>query len=242
MQGHRVLKSSVPGCALSLLMLAGCASAHVAPLQAVGGGAGGQAARPAPPPVILVADFELDAAEVHSEPGLIPHPVLGRGLVGGRLRAQSACAANDAAGCAQEVRELIATALVEDLHKAGLNAQRLAPGETLPAGGWLVRGVFTDVDTGNRLRRAVVGFGSGATQMQLVLAIDDLSSGTPRPLYQTDAGASSGKAPGGIVLMNPAMMAARFVMSRKDVDKNARKLAQQVSDAVAARAKGAAPG
>ena len=241
MPGHRVLRSSALSCALTLLMLAGCASAHVAPLQAVGGGAPGQpAARPVPPPVILVADFELEAADVHSEPGLIPHPVLGR--VGGRLRGQSACAANDAAGCAQEVRELLATSLVEDLQKAGLNARRLAPGETLPAGGWLVRGVFTDVDTGNRLRRAVVGFGSGATQMQLVLAIDDLSSGAPRPLYQTDAEASSGRAPGGIVLMNPAMMAARFVMSRKDVDKNAKKLAQQVSDTVAARAKGTAAG
>jgi hypothetical protein len=36
--------------------------------------------------------------------------------------------------------------------------------------------------------------------------------------------------------MNPAALGLRFVMSRDDVDKSAKKLAQQVSDALVAQA------
>jgi hypothetical protein len=124
---------------------------------------------------------------------------------------------------------------VDDLRKAGLSALRATPGAPVPRQGWLVRGLFTDLDTGNRLRRAVIGFGQGATQIQLLLAVDDLSHGAPRPFYSADASASSGQAPGALVLMNPALMGLRFVMSRDDLEKSAQKLAQQVSDAIVAQ-------
>lgn len=210
-----------------LLYLTACASAKVTETAATP-----VSPAAAPPSIILVDDFELDSVNVRSEPGLIPRPhLLGRLLPG-----RSACNGDDPDGCAAELRELISSTLVEDLRKKGLNAVRANPAEPLPAAGWLVRGVFTDVDTGNRVRRAVIGFGSGATQLQLVLGIDDLSHGVPQPMYQADASASSGKAPGGVVLLNPVAMGARFVMARKDVDKSAKKLAEQVADAIAARA------
>lgn len=211
----------------ALLYLTACASAKVTETAAT-------AAPPAatPPAIIVVYDFELDSVNVRSEPGLIPRPH----LLGKLLPGRSACNSDDPDACAAELRELISSTLVEDLRKKGLNAVRANPAEPLPAAGWLVRGVFTDVDTGNRVRRAVIGFGSGATQMQLVLGIDDLSHGVPQPMYQADASASSGKAPGGVVLLNPVAMGARFVMARKDVDKSAKKLAAQVADTIAARA------
>jgi Domain of unknown function (DUF4410) len=214
-----------------LVYLAGCASARVTQV------AGTPAAAPAaPPPVIVVYDFELDSLDVRSQPGLIPRPhVLGRFVPG-----HSACNDDDPDGCAAELRELIAKSLVDDLRKKGLNAVRGGPAQPLPAAGWLVRGVFTDVDTGNQLRRAVLGMGSGATQVQLVLGIDDLARGVPQPIYQADANASSGKAPGGLITLNPAAMGARFVMARKDTDKSVKKLAAEVADSIATRA-GVAP-
>jgi hypothetical protein len=226
-------------CCLALLgglasQLGGCASARVTPLAPVNAAA---AAPVAPPPVIVVYDFELDAANVHSEPGLLPHPLARAPIVGGLLHGRSACkSGGDPGACAAEIQELIADSLVKDLRKAGLTAMRGTPGAELPQQGWLVRGVFTDVDTGNQLRRAVIGFGQGATQMQLMLAIDDLSRGVPQALYSAGGSASSGSAPGAVVLMNPAAMGVRFVMSRDDLDKSAKKLAQEVSDTIAARA------
>jgi hypothetical protein len=212
-----------------LLYLAACASAKVTETSATPAAPSGP-----PPSLIVVDDFELDSVNVRSEPGLLPQRphLLGRLLPG-----HSACnGGDDPDACAAELRELISTTLVEDLRKKGLNAVRGNPAEPLPSAGWLVRGVFTDVDTGNRLRRSVIGFGSGAAQMQLVLGIDDLSHGVPQPMYQADASASTGKAPGGVVLLNPVAMGARFVMSRKDVDKSAKKLAGEVADTIAARA------
>lgn len=210
-----------------LLYLGACASAKVTETTATPPAPSGP-----PPSLIVVYDFELDSVNVRSEPGLVPRPH----LLGKLLPGRSACNNNDPDGCAAELRELISSTLVEDLRKKGLNAVRGNQAEPLPSAGWLVRGVFTDVDTGNRVRRAVIGFGSGATQMQLVLGIDDLSHGVPQPMYQADASASSGKAPGGVVLLNPVAMGARFVMARKDVDKSAKKLAGEVADAIAARA------
>jgi hypothetical protein len=212
--------------------LLGCATATVTHPQDAAV-AGAPVARPA---IVLVRDFELDAAEIRSEPGLVPHPILGHTMVGGLLHGTSACSSDEAAGCAHELRELIASSLVSDLNRAGLNAQRIGATDPLPARGWLVRGVFTDVDSGNRLHRAVIGFGSGATQMQLVLSIDDVAQGVPKPLYKADASATSGNAPGAAVLLNPIAMGARFVMSRDDLDKSAKKLAEQVSAEIARRA------
>jgi hypothetical protein len=48
-------------------------------------------------------------------------------------------------------------------------------------GGWLVRGVFTEVNKGNQLRRAAIGFGAGETNLQVIVAGDNLAGSAPRP-------------------------------------------------------------
>jgi hypothetical protein len=49
--------------------------------------------------------------------------------------------------------------------------------------------VFAQVGEGNHLRRAVIGFGAGETELQVMVAIDDLSQGAPEPFYELDASA-----------------------------------------------------
>ncbi len=71
----------------------------------------------------------------------------------------------------------MASSLLKDLTKAGFSALRLQPGATVPPEGWLVRGVFTQVQEGNHLQRALIGFGEGATDVQVVTKVDDLSQG-----------------------------------------------------------------
>jgi hypothetical protein len=46
-----------------------------------------------------------------------------------------------------------------------------------------VQGVFTEVDEGNRLKRAGIGFGKGATSMALQIAISDLAGSNPRAAF-----------------------------------------------------------
>src|SRR5215475_12986923 len=60
---------------------------------------------------------------------------------------------------------MMAASITEALNEDGVPAQRLSAGAPQPTSGWLVRGVVTELDEGNQLRRAMVGFGTGASEL-----------------------------------------------------------------------------
>jgi len=207
-----------------LALLTACGSAKVTNTNAM-------AAPASAPAVVYVADFDLDASAVQqSGPGSLINRVrpgiIGSGPLGVARTPQQQ---------ARDLVDLMANSIVDDLHKDGIAAERLAPGMPLPAAGWLVRGVFLDVDAGNRLRRAAIGFGTGATNLQVVSSVDQLSASAPQPLYTVDTSAQSGKLPGAAVTLNPYMAAARFVMAGKDLDRNAKDTADKIADQVRTR-------
>jgi Domain of unknown function (DUF4410) len=219
-----------------LLIVAGIMAAT---LSACGGArvSGATATGPAAvaPTAVYVTDFDLDATDVQQSGvagviNRIPRPgLIGSGPLGiGRTPQQQA----------RDVVDTMASALVEDLRHDGLNAERLPPGAPLPSSGWLVRGAFLQVDAGNRLRRAVIGFGAGATELQVATAVDQLGAGLPQPLYTVDTSAQSGRLPGAAVALNPYAAAARFVIAGSDLTRNvkatAAKIADQVKERVAA--------
>ncbi|WP_243658356.1 DUF4410 domain-containing protein [Paraburkholderia sp. BL9I2N2] len=139
---------------LQCTVIAGCLSA-VAAVSA----AADSAPFAAPVPIVYVADFDLDVANVTPDSGpgqrarrlrgLLPS---GPGPMGQDKNPQDH---------AKHIVDEMADALTDDLKKAGVDARRSAPGQPLPAVGWQVRGVFLSVDDGNRLRRAMVGFRRG---------------------------------------------------------------------------------
>lgn len=184
------------------------------------------------PAVIYVADFDVGAATVHQS-GIagvirgIPRPgLIGSGpLSVGRTPEQQA----------RDVVDTMSNSLVEDLRNDGLTAERLPVGTPLPAAGWLLRGAFLQVDAGNRLRRAVIGLGSGATDIEVVAAIDRLGATAPQPLYTVDASAQSGKLPGAVVTLNPYVAAARFVIAGTDLTRNVKDTAAKIANQVKAR-------
>jgi len=147
------------------LVLAGCGTATVAERRDVG---------PAPaasPAIIYVADFDLDTHNIRSDQRVLPPLPLPPppGRLGGLPRPLGT--PKEPAERAREIVNLMSTSLVDDLTKAGFVARRLSATEPRPSVGWLVRGVFTEVDEGSRMRRAVIGMGAGRTQMQIVVAI-----------------------------------------------------------------------
>ena len=182
--------------ALFLALVSGCASAQVSGTRQIG-----TTAPSASPVIVYVADFELDARDVRSERGLLPPPPPLPSLGGGLPKLPGAH--RDPAARADEVVTLMSRSLVKELEAAGIQARRLGPREPLPASGWLVRGVFTGVQEGNQLRRSVIGFGAGHTDLQVHVAIDDLGGGMPKPLYSVDTKADSGKLPGAVITLNP---------------------------------------
>lgn len=214
-------------------LLGGCGSAKVKTDREL-------ANAPAPrPTVVYVTDFELDVANVHAERGILPPPPPLPGL--GDVLPKLPGTPREPASRARDVVELMSKSLVKDLDDKGLVTRRLARGESLPAHGWLVRGVFTNVQEGNQLRRAVIGFGAGSTDLQVLVTIDDLANGAPKPLYEVQTSADSGKLPGAVITLNPYVAAARFVLAGGDLDRNVKQTATQIAEQTARRVKAAEP-
>jgi hypothetical protein len=214
--------------ALAGCLLSGCNTAKVTSERDVS---------PAPadkPAVVYVADFDLDAQNIQHQEGALsgrPGPL---GRVSNRLYGTE----SDPAVRARQLVELMAKSLVRDLSNAGFNAQRLPPGVPMPVEGWLLRGVFTEVQEGNRLQRAMIGLGQGQTDLQVVVNMENLTKGPPKPLYEVSTDATSGNKPGAapIIAVNPYAAAARFVVSGQDLNRNVINTASQIAAEISRRA------
>ena len=172
---------------------------------------------------IYVSDFDVDAANVKVDSG---------GTAGGRrpkiIESPRKREEQDPQAQAKKLVDLLSKSIVDDLHKAGYKAQRLATGESRPPAGAWVHGVFTEVDEGNRRQRAVLGFGAGQSTMDLYVTLTDLSQ-PEKPLYTEAKHDDSGKKVGAAVTMNPYVAAAKFVIEKNAPEKTVKKTASEIS-------------
>ncbi len=183
------------------------------------------------PTTIYVADFELPAWLIQHEQGLLSERSGPVGRVGGRLSGSS----EDPAARARQLVDLMSKELLKDLSKAGFNTVRQPPDAPLPAQGWLVRGAFTAVQEGNRVRRSMIGMGQGQTDIQVLSCVHDLSQGAPKPLYEIATDANSGEKIGAAptLALGPYGAAVHFVKAGKDLEKNVKQTASQIAAQVA---------
>lgn len=175
---------------------------------------------------IWVSNFELDAGDVKTDKGGVIGEVRPGILERPRKRKEQ-----DPEYQAKKIVDLMAKSIVEDLQKAGYKAERLMPGDGQPAMGTWVHGVFTEVDEGNRRRRAIVGFGSGEAKMDLYVTLTDLAA-PQKPLYEAATDANSGKKLGAVITMNPYVAAAKFVMEKNAPEKTVKKTASDIAKEV----------
>lgn len=200
-------------CAVLVLMLSACSSARVVSEFDVSRQANHR------PGIIYVSDFDVQPDAISSESFFSRFP-----LHAMRERSQ-----------ANSLIDVMGDSLVKELQKKGLEAHRLPPGAPLPNQGWLVRGAFLRIDEGNRVRRAVIGFGAGHTDLQVAARVDDLAAGkAPAPLYRMETAAESGKGPGAILTLNPYAAALKFVLSGRDLGEQTKKTASRIADEVLA--------
>ena len=75
---------------------------------------------------------------------------------------------------AQELTILLSNTIVAELNDAAIRAIRLEPGALTPQDGLLVGGEFLELDEGNRMRRAMVGFGAGSEEVKVQVEVYDL--------------------------------------------------------------------
>jgi uncharacterized protein DUF4410 len=172
---------------------------------------------------VWVSDFDLDAGDVKTDKG---------GIVGqarpGILERPSKRCKRDPECQAKKIVDLMANSIVSDLQKAGYKTERLLPGMEKPAMGAWLHGVFTEVDEGNRMHRAMFGFGSGEAKMGLYVTLTDLAA-PQKPLYESADQGDSGKKIGAAITMNPYVAAAKFVMEKNAPEKTVKKTAGEIA-------------
>jgi Domain of unknown function (DUF4410) len=96
---------------------------------------------------------------------------------------------------------------------------------------WVVTGEFGEVDTGNRAMQAAVGFGAGQSQLEVRVRVYS-GSDMRTPFLTFDSKGASGHLPGGVATKNPYVAAAKFVMSKREPEQEARKVAQAIADEI----------
>lgn len=217
--------------AAALVLLPGCQSTVTGNSTAPPAGAS-SATQPATanaplvakPRPVVVRDFAFDTSQLHTDPGPMPGRDGPARRVIGELRPQEAPAQK-----AARLAELLSETIAKELAGLRIPASRELAGSPLPANGLLVSGQFMQVDEGNRLKRAVVGFGAGASEVLAQVAVYDLVQSRDQPILVYGTGTGSKPAPGAVVSLNPYTMAAKYVLSRNATEKDVRNLGKQIA-------------
>ena len=196
---------------------------------------------PTVPKMIYVRDFDLKPGIFQTESGILPVNPISGGVPGASTIPRILGVPEDRGDRERELLKLMSSALVDDLTSAGLNARFLPSSELLPSEGWLVRGAFVEIDEGNRLKRALIGFGSGATRLRVIVWVSDLGHGSSGPFCALDTSTHSSRKPGAALSFDPYVGAARFVLDGLDLDTNVTQIAAQIADDIGERSRTGKP-
>ncbi|HVA82476.1 MAG TPA: DUF4410 domain-containing protein [Candidatus Binataceae bacterium] len=176
-------------CLVLAMIFAGCAGATITPETSRRPATKAAAARPTR---IVVDNFVFSAAKVSENSGIGSH-------LANSLSNTSASQRREAIG--KQAADALAAEVTKQLGKLGFKVVRGNSRTTLGDGDLLVKGKFLDVDEGNRVRRLVIGFGSGASKLDTQVNVYRVSAGERQSLLQFRTHADSGKMPGAAVTM-----------------------------------------
>jgi hypothetical protein len=174
--------SRIVMCLLTLVVLVGCAKTTVTeqtPMNTPG------LARPSR---ILVYNFVADPADMPTDSSIAsavsapPTPPTAEQLATGR-----------------QLGALIATDLVADIQAMGLSAVQAAPGSTPQVGDGVIRGYLVSAEGGGAVKRFIIGFGSGASELDTVVEGYTMTPQGLRRLGSGTLSSSGGKTPGVVV-------------------------------------------
>ncbi|MFH0878711.1 MAG: DUF4410 domain-containing protein, partial [Lentisphaerota bacterium] len=172
-----------------------------------------------PPSRVYVRDFELEAGQITPEQHAVEQPRVRRLM--DRVRSEA-----DPAEKAGELVRLMSKTLVEALCEGGMPAEYLSESARMGKEGWLVHGLFTEVGEGNRVKRAVIGVGRGATSMEVQVLVSDLAHDPSRPFVVLGTIKNPGELPGAVATLNPYVAAANFVMAKNATEKDVQQTAR----------------
>lgn len=171
----------------ALAVLAGCASANVTqqtPMVSRG---------LARPNQIWVYDFVADPAQIPAD-----------AAISGAVGAPGTPPTPKELETGRQLGAAIAKALVADIQAMGLSAVQAGPGSAPQVGDGVIRGYLVSVESGSAVKRFVVGFGAGSSEMDTIVEGYAVTPQGWRKLGSGTLSASGNKMPG---MVAPAALA-----------------------------------
>jgi hypothetical protein len=140
------------------------------------------------PGQIWVYDFVAMASDIPADSSLM-----------GQFSPSSAEPTAQQASAGRQLGAMIARNLVADIQSMGLPAAQAGPGTSPQIGDGVIRGYIVSVEGGSAVKRFVVGFGSGTSEMDTVVEGYVMTAQGLRKLGSGTLSSSGGKTPGMIV-------------------------------------------
>jgi hypothetical protein len=109
---------------------------------------------------------------------------------------------------AHAAAKVLADDLVKELKPLGFKVRVLPRGTAVPESALIIDGQFLDVDKGSRVRRLVIGFGAGASELDTEVEVSQAAGGERDQLLSFKTHADSGKMPGAAVTMGAGVAVA----------------------------------
>jgi hypothetical protein len=181
---------------------------------------------------VYISDFELLAS------GTLPPPKSGSAAQG--RNPESSSGAKDTPPAvyededapsvqARRLMDYFSITLVDSLKKSGYNAsRRIAFGGSEGTGaGVMLSGVFTEVDSQNRIRRAILGGGAPGTKFLLYVGTFNLSRPN-QPLYQVAPVQSSESGFGPVITLNAYLPLVKYEIPKNPSELDVRKVCDEI--------------
>jgi Domain of unknown function (DUF4410) len=178
---------------LAAVAIAGCAGASVSP------GSNTIPVSSGRPSIIYVYPFAVNVQDV----------TLNQGFFQKTYRDMSDSNADQSQfDLGHETASALADQMVQQLESLGFNASRVPRGTQVSGQNILiVDGSFTNINQGNRLRRMVIGLGSGQSNLNAEVQVYQMANGSTMQIMDFATEANSGSMPGA-ALTAPAGAAA----------------------------------
>jgi hypothetical protein len=156
------------------------------------------------PQLIVVHDFGVTASDVTLD-----------GAIGARLlqMIRETPTSGQELQLGREVARAVTANLVKEIHKLGIPAVPAAVATPVAGPSLAIDGHFLSVDEGNRMRRMVIGFGAGASEVRTLVQIYETTSDGRRLVEDFYTTVKSSRKPGMGPMVGVGAAAGRAVVS-----------------------------
>ena len=171
-------------------------------------------------------DFDLGVAKLKSDPGLAQH------VLEARPRLLMPHPSADPAERLEEISTLLSKSIVDQLNKDHFKAQRISRDAPRPTTGWMISGEVLSADEGNRMERAIIGFGAGESQAELYVAATDLTQHSGQAFVTMNVESQSGHGPGAVVTLSPFAAAAKFALGKNASNDDIKRAGEEIAKSI----------